>query len=246
MSLRTEVHAAFDVISPLAGGMAERVVETAQREARTRQRRRRFMLRLRAPIALVAVIVLIAIVAIAVVGSRLITGFGGEHSVSPPHLPSLTELEHRTWQHKQLTADQNCVNEAFAGPVWAYPDDNPPDTAWGIYSNGHFVLAKGVKGLLLVRVRDARSGAGAVFVSANADGDVVGTDTVDGVAVSQHREAVFDTAGSGYTLDGVGNKIFKITMGMKHGFSGCFQWQVDGTYNGLPVSVDSYYYGPPG
>ncbi|HKW60511.1 MAG TPA: hypothetical protein VJR46_12235 [Candidatus Dormibacteraeota bacterium] len=245
MSLRTDIHAAFEAITPLTGGLEERVVETARREARVRERRRKFMLRLRAPIALVAVVVLIAIVAAAIVGGRLIQGWYGPHTVSPPHLPSLSELENRPWQHQLVAASESCLDSHYAGPVAAFPETNS-ESAWGIYSTGRFVLGKGLSGPLMVRVRDARTGITGVFITEHAAGGVVGTDIVDGVSVAQHKEAVFDTSGRPNRIDGVGQKVFVMTMGMKHGFSGCFQWQVDGTLNGKPFGTDSYYSGPPG
>jgi hypothetical protein len=245
--LRTDVHTAFDAIAPATGGMAERIVESARAQARIQNGRRRFMLRMRAPLALVAALLLIAIIAAVVVGGRLWQSWSAPHT--PIHvgaaLPTLQELEARPWLHQLLAAHESCVSSPFAGPVWAYPDTETA-SGWGTYSGGHFVLAKGFSGLLLVRARDARSGTRSIFANQNAGGPVIGADTVDGVTLDQHPEAVFDASDPAVIADSTGEKTFLMTIGTKHPFSGCFQWQVDGTFKGKPFAGHSYFSGPPG
>ena len=251
MSLRTDIHTAFDVITPDIGGMQERVVETAMREARVRQRRRRFMLRLRAPITLVAVLVVIAIVAAAVVGSRLIQGWTGQHPVGPPVGsigPSLAELEARPWQHPVLTAGQQCAGSEINGvptpsnaPLWTNPIAGPYAEPWGEYSYGYSEFQDGFTGLLIVRVRDGQTGRNDFFLYDNAGGDSVGTVAISGQTVKRYPEAVFDFSKAKATVNGT--KVFKLYEGHLTGWSPCFEWQFDGTYHGQPFVWHWYFYG---
>jgi hypothetical protein len=246
VSLRTDIHTAYDVITPDTGGMAERVVETARRQAPALPRRRKFMFGMRAPLPLVAALLAVAIVAAVLVGGRL--WWNTTHGISPAGgatLPTLAELEARPWQHQLLAPSETCIDSPFSGPVSAYSDSETV-SKWGVYSGGHFVLARGFSGLLMVRARDARSGKKFIFANEHARGDVVGTDTVDGLPVDQHPEAVFEYSDPAIKADSTGQKTFRMTIGAGHPFSGCFQWQVDGTYNGKPFGQDSYFSGPPG
>ena len=254
MSLRTDIHNSLDVISPPAGGLVDRVVETAMREARVRQRRRRFMLRLRAPITLVAVLVLIAIVAAAVVGGRLISGWYGEHTVSPPHLtvgPTLSELEARPWQHDLVAGEPQCagteVNGTSAdnkdsGPVFANPLAGPFVYPWGEYSSGEMVYEEGFSGLAIVRLRDGQKGTTHFFISDNARGPVVATVDIGGQQVDGHAEAVFDLSDPKVKPTN-GFKTYKMHEAHLSGFSLCFEWQLDGTYRGQPFVKHWYFYG---
>ena len=56
MSLRRDVHSAFDQITPSMGGLPERVVQTVLSEGATRRRREKMLFRFRAPLSLVAVL----------------------------------------------------------------------------------------------------------------------------------------------------------------------------------------------
>lgn len=251
MSLRTEIHVAFDVIAPPTGGMAERVVETAVREARVRQRRRRFMLRMRAPIVLVAAVILIAVVAAAVVGSRLIQGRSGEHTVGPPVGsvgPGLAELEARPWQHQVLSSAQQCVGNEINGaavganpPILANPSAGPFAFPWGEYSTGETVLDQGFTGLMIVRTRDGLNGREGFWIYDNAGGSVVRTVDIGGRQVDGHAEAVFDVSKAKPTVNGL--KVFKMHEAHLSGFSPCFEWQFDGTYQGQPFVWHWYFNG---
>src|SRR5580700_919616 len=71
VSLRTQIHAAFDEVAPPTSGLPERVVQTVLTENAGRKRRERLMLRLRVPLALVAMFMLVALVVGVLVGGRL-------------------------------------------------------------------------------------------------------------------------------------------------------------------------------
>lgn len=251
MSLRTDVHAAFDGIAPTTGGMAERIVESARAQARIQNRRRRFMLRMRAPLALVAALLLIAIIAALVVGGRLWQSWSAPHT--PIHagasLPTLQELEARPWQHQLLAAGDTCSGEGFigshigSGPIYSYPQSLTSD-AWGEYSTGENILDPGFSGLLLVRLRDARTGQHNVFIGPTAGGQVLGTDTLQGETVEHHPEAVFDMSDPAIkVINDKKQKSFPIREGHRLPISGCFEWQYDGTYKGRPFIWHWYFSG---
>jgi hypothetical protein len=249
VSLRRDIHTAYDVITPDTGGMAERVVETARRQAPALPRRRKFMFGMRAPLPLLAVLLAVAIVAAVLVGGRV--WWNTTHGVSPAGgvtLPTLAELEARPWQHQLLAPAEQCAGEQLIGshigngPIKSYPISL---TAYGDreYSTGENVIDRGFSGLLIVRLRDARTGQNHVFISQNAGGPVVGTDTVDGKVVEQHTEAVFDLSDPKVTAASNGTKTFTIREGHRLPVSGCFQWQYDGTYQGKPYVWSWYFSG---
>src|SRR5207302_4110350 len=63
VSLRTDIHLAFDELSPATAGMRDRVVQSAGRERVRRPSLSISVIRLRAQMSLVAVLLVIAIVA---------------------------------------------------------------------------------------------------------------------------------------------------------------------------------------
>src|SRR5207248_9652894 len=83
VSLRRDVHSAFDQITPSMGGLPERVVQTVLSEGATRRRREKMLFRIRAPLSLVAVFLLIALVAAVFIGGRLIEDWNAVHNGSP-------------------------------------------------------------------------------------------------------------------------------------------------------------------
>ena len=156
-----------------------------------------------------------------------------------------SELEDRPWQHQLLAPGEQCVGEQLTGahigtgPIRSYPLGLISYPSWE-YSTGATQVDRGFSGLLIVRMRDARTGQKHVFIDENAGGPVVGTDTVDGVAVEQHAEAVFDLSDPSIKPDSTGAKTFNISERHQLPVSGCFQWQYDGTYKGRPY-VWSWY-----
>ena len=250
MRLRTDVHMAFDAIAPATGGMTERIVETARVQARIRNGRRRFMLRMRAPLALVAALLLIAIIAAVVVGSRLWQSWSAPHS--PIHvgaaLPTLEELEARPWQHEVLRPGEDCSGKEVIGPRDGhdpvYPNPiNLKTYSWGEYSYGDWIFEKGFAGLAIVRLRDGQKGTNHFFIYEGAGGPIVGTLAIDGQTVAQHAEAVVDFSNRSIKADANGWKTFRLNEGHLKGFSLCFEWQVDGTYQGRPFVRHWYFAG---
>jgi len=83
VSLRTQIHSAFDEVAPPTHGLPERVVQTVLKENAGRRRRERLMLRLRVPLSLVAVFVLVALVVGVLIGGRLMQDWNSFHNSAP-------------------------------------------------------------------------------------------------------------------------------------------------------------------
>ena len=216
------------------------------------------MLRMRAPYALVAALLLVALIAAIVVGTAFYRGWSAPHE--PIHagarLPTLEELESRPWQHQLVTSGAQCAGgeinghklqdgdapgRPIGGPALAH-GQNLTTTAWGEYSSGYTSFATGFSGLLIVRLRDGLTGQHHFFINKNAGGPVVGTVTIDGQTVKRYAEAVFDFADPKVTATN-GLKYFDQSEGHLTGFSLCFEWQYDGTYQGRPFVWHWYFYG---
>ena len=253
MSLRTDIHDAFEVITPPTGGLAERVVESADREARARQRRRRFMIRLRAPLPLVAALLIIAIVVAVLVAGRLWQGWTLQHAVSPAGGvtgPTLAELEARPWQHALVASIGQCSGSEMNGapysatnaPILANPIAGPYAFPWGEYSSGETIFEQGFSGLFIVRSRDGLKGTPGFFIYDNAGGPVVTTVEIAGQKVDGHAEAVFNLSDPKVKAAN-GMKTFKMKEAHLAGFSLCFEWQFDGTYQGQPFVWHWYFSG---
>lgn len=249
MSLRRDIHSAFESIAPPLGGMPERVVQTVLADKR-RRRKEGFMLRVRAPLALVAVLVVILIVVGVLVGGRLLQDWnafrsspaGGQHTIV---LPALSDLEARPWQHAVLAAGEPCSGYEVNGKTAIAPvvstGTSLTVTDWGEFSTGVTVFQKGFSGLLIVRLRDGRSGTNHFFLNENAGGPVMGTVIIAGQTVDARGEAVFDFSNGSIKADSLGRKAFNITEGHLKGFSTCFEWQFDGTYQGQPFVWHWYF-----
>jgi hypothetical protein len=98
---------------------------------------------------------------------------------------------------------------------------------------------------MIVRLRDARTGSRNFFINGTAGGPLVGTDTttVVGQVIERHAEAVFDFSDPSVKAAPGGTKTFSIQEGHLNGFSGCWQWQYDGTYKGRPFVWSWYFSG---
>lgn len=202
MSLRSDVHSAFDEIMPPPLGLPERVLQSVVTEGPNRRRRERFMFRLRAPLSIAAVFVLIAIVAAVFVGGRLVQDRNSPHNVAPAggsRQSEILRLEARPLHIPVVRSPADCVSGPFkagsssfgSGPVYGDAGSGT-DTSWGTYSYGRFFADTQIDGLILVRALDLFTRQALVFVGQNSIGPVVGTDTIDGKVVQQHTELLLD------------------------------------------------------
>lgn len=102
-------------------------------------------------------------------------------------------------------------------------------TGWGDYVGVEWVIEPQITGLVLVRGLDAVNHDLAVaYVGQYAAGTVIGTDTIDGKAVTQRAEVVLDAghhpAAAGTSKWGV----YEVMAGVPNTMSPCHVFQVDG------------------
>ena len=232
MSLRRDIHSAFEVISPPLGGMPERVVQTVLADKK-RRRKEEMAVRLRVPLTLVAALLLVAVIAAAV-----ITWNSLHSNVSPVggvHLTTLQQLEARPVGLPTLAPTDACPQNSGtnpygyqlgSGPVYA-DGSSAIATAWGNYFDIPYFTRAGLKGLVLIRGRDLRAASGSVvFVGKYATGRVVGTDPAP-EGGTQYNEAALDASHPPRTLvnrDG----MWTVRQGLPKDASNCFGFQIDG------------------
>jgi len=245
VSLRTDIHTAFDAIAPATGGMAERVVETARREARPHHGRNRVVVRLRAPLSLIAVFLIITAVAAAFVGGRFIQQWNASHTVmpaGPTQTTTLAQLEGRALRLPVFQSIKDCHDGPYSpdsdygsGPLYA-TGGSASRTAWGEYYYNVFYTDKVIDGPILVRVTDLyKPGIRLRFVGPGAGGPIVGTDVVEGTTYEQHSELVlYESQAVPTPLAGWGGPsrdhrfVWDFLIGMPLNASGGTGWQIDG------------------
>ena len=237
MSLRTEIHSAFDEVAPPTFGMPERVVQTVLTESPSRRRREQLILRMRVPLSLVAVFMLIALVVGLLIGGRLVQDWSSFHNGAPAGGGTqsvLAQLEARQLNLPTPATRLDCVSTPInlggsigKGPVFADPGGIWTITSWGNYFHNGAHADTNVSGPVLVRATDLFTRVPVVFVGQYAAGPVVGQDTVDGVVVEQHTELVFDTSNA--LKSSAGHKYaWPFTAGAPTSWSGSTGWQIDG------------------
>src|SRR5712692_1367260 len=114
------------------------------------------------------------------------------------------------------------------GPMYFSGKGLQATTAWGEYYDPTYYAPPQLTGLVLLRIRDLKSGRAGVFVGPYVAGDVVGTDTIDGKAVQQHSEVVLDASHHPATSSKSKWGIWDVRQGWPSGWSGCFGFQLDG------------------
>lgn len=239
MSLRREVHSAFDVIAPPLEGMPERMVQTVLAEHKARRRKEKMLFRLRAPLSLVAVFLFIALIAAIFVGGRVVQDWNAFHKpvpAGPPH-SALAELEGRPLHLPSLHSILDCNDgpknsEGSYGSGPIYGDGGGQTTTnKEIYFHNSLYADKAIDGPILVRVRDLFTHQTIVFVGDFAAGPVVDTDTVDGKLVQQHAELVVYTdaqAHAPHLIASTHPYAWLFTAGAPQSWSSSTGWQIDG------------------
>ncbi len=202
MSLRRELHSAFDDIAPALGGMPERVVQTVLAENNARRRKERMLFRMRTPLSLVAVFVFIALIAAALVGGRLVQDWNSFQTSPGVHAPKseLQQLEERPLRIPLYSSLNQCTPGPYnaesslgSGPVFM-DGGSSTVTVWGRYIYFDAYSDQQINGPILIRGRDLTKGIDMVFVGQFADGPVQGTDSVDGQSYEQRTEVVLSTS----------------------------------------------------
>lgn len=238
MSLRTQIHSAFDEVAPPTHGLPERVVQTVLTENAGRRRRERLMLRLRVPLSLVAVFVLVAVVVGVLVGGRLMQDWNSLHNSAPAgdsYQTQVAQLEAVPLRLPVFASQLDCKSGPFnsagslgSGPV--YGDAgllSPTPSTWGWYYSVVAYADTAVAGPILVRARDLFTGQQVVFVGQYAAGPVVGSDTFEGHTYDQHAEVLLKTSTS--DKQAVSHKfVWKFISSVPTSSSSSTGWQIDG------------------
>ena len=238
MSLRRDMHSAFDEIAPSTAGISERVVQTVLVENSSRQKRERMMFRLRGPMSLVAVFVVIAMVVGVLIAGRMIQDWNAHHSAAPAggiNQATLAALEARPVTLAALQPSEPCPDGPTdssgnygTGPVHGIPGGGQTNSAWGTYWDLRLGMDSTLTGLVLVRAWDLRTNRPFVFVGQYSAGPGVGTDSLSGKTVDQHPYLLVDMAHAPGKPDADRQIIWNFTAGAPRGNSGCFGWQFDG------------------
>ncbi len=210
MSLRTDIHSAFDEIAPSVPGLRERVVQTViDRNAATG--RYGALSRFRMPLSLVAVILLVALVVGALIGGRLAGDWRSFiNPTQPAHIDpaQLHELEHRALKFPPHVPGGHCDTGPWdstqahlsygwlgQGPVYQVIPGGPYiTTSWGTYIYLQFQTDASLSGPVLIRAMALDAGQDVIFIGEHAAGRTAVTDLVNGESVQQYSEAVLDTS----------------------------------------------------
>jgi hypothetical protein len=246
VSLRRDVHAAFDEIEPSKLGMSERVVETVLRD-RPRQGSRRLLLHMRAPLSLVATFLLIAVVAAVFIGGGLVRDWTATHHASPAtktNRATLSQLEAVPLNFPGLKQGDTCPNSPGAnslgydygsGPVYLNGRLIPEiATSWGYLYDLTFYSAADLTGPVLVRGRDLLSGRPIVFVgpsspisSTSGTGKFVAGGVVDTIGSEPlYGELALDAGHPPLRDASTGFGIWYIRLGVSRGWTGCWGMQI--------------------
>ena len=236
MSLRRDVHSAFDQISPGTHGLSERVVTTVLAEGATRPGKGGITFRLRAPLSLVAVFLVVALVSAIFIGGRLLQDW----KVFQNPAPATTTYQSQVAQLEAVPLHLPVYHSAFdcrtgpyspegslgEGPIFM-DGGSPSFTAWGVYFHNLAYAKNQLNGPVLIRVRDLFGNQPIVFVARYAAGAVVGSDRVDGQTLDQHLELLIN-ANNALRPPGLHKFSWPFILGVPSSWSGAIAWQIDG------------------
>jgi hypothetical protein len=236
VSLRTQIHSAFDEVAPPTSGLPERVVQTVLTENASHKRRERLMLRLRVPLALVAMFMLVALVVGVLIGGRLMQDWNAFHNSAPAggnYQSQVTQLEAVPLRVPVFASQLDCKSGPFnsvgslgSGPV--YGDGGlKSSSTWGAYYSIVAYADTGVAGPILVRALDLFTRQPVIFIGQYAAGPVVGSDTFEGHTYDQRAEVLLSTSTS--DKQAVSHKlVWQFIDGVPTSWSGSTGWQIDG------------------
>ncbi|HXN90020.1 MAG TPA: hypothetical protein VN906_00900 [Candidatus Sulfotelmatobacter sp.] len=234
MSLRQDIHVAFDSISHSTAGMAERVVATVVTEDPVRYRRERLTLRVWPPLSSVAVFLMIATVVAVLAGTRLVNDYRQQASAGQSFASKTAQLEARPLRIPALASPSECTPPPLnahlhygSGPVYV-GSGAPLSTSWGRYFDGPLYADTDIAGPILVRTRDAINGINAVFVGQFAYGPVVGNDSLGGKVVEQRPKLVLSEGRASRNGNSFYRYEWDVVVGFPNGSSNTIGWQIDG------------------
>jgi hypothetical protein len=214
----------------------------------------------RPSLALVAAFLVVAIVAGALIGGRLIRDWN--NFVNPPvpgghssvFQKQLSDLETRHFRLSTVGPKALCPAGPFnpttgwwgGGPVYLSSNitvglGGSTITAWGLYVTFDAFTDPTLRGPVLFRAEDLRTGRPILFVGAYGVGESAGTDVVNGAASAQYSELALDasrppkvqsegyfewTFQAGVFLTAADRALIGAPAGAGQPF--CVGWQVDG------------------
>jgi hypothetical protein len=266
VSLRTDIHVAFDEVAPSTHGMSERIVASVLSDRSRPRAGFPWSTRLRGVTSMVAVVLLLVMAVGVLAGGRLYRDWSS--FVNRPGQSSVPAgLEARPLHLPVLSAGQACP----AGPSMIIPGfgdgtvegfgDGPvigqrgpvAHSAWGTYVYQWVITDRSLSGVVLGRGRDLVTGEAVTFVGDYAAGPVTGADTLDGLAVEQHHEALLDTSRPPqndnppevYFAGSDRYVAWPMKIGLSTGASWCVAFQFDGPGFSEVFVIPSLNTGPP-
>jgi hypothetical protein len=236
VSLRTQIHAAFDEVAPPTSGLPERVVQTVLTENAGRKRRERLMLRLRVPLALVAMFMLVALVVGVLVGGRLMQDWNSFLNSAPAgdsYQSQVAQLEAVPLRIPLVQSPLECQTGPYnsagsygSGPV--YGDGGAFSSSdWGLYYHNDAYAETKIAGPILVRALDLYTRQPVIFVGQYAAGPAAISDTVDGHTYDQRPELLLNTSNSDKRATSH-EFVWPFVAGVPTSWSGSTGWQIDG------------------
>ncbi len=248
MSLRAQIHAALDDVTPPAPDLQRKVVAYVISDDRDRvvllhRRGERWPMRLRTPLALIAAVLIIVLMAGVVIGGRLLADWTGLHRPAPggdSYQSQLAELRVQPLNLPLLQADSPCDRGPFtpdnsalgSGRMHWYRGSAPISTSWGQYYVGSLYTDDRISGPILDRARDLYNSGSVAFVGQFAAGTVVGTDVLRGTRLDQHTDLVLNEANTSSIVDNPPATPHAFVWQFRWGFSkvssGRLGWQIDG------------------
>jgi hypothetical protein len=235
MSLRTELRAAIDEVSPPAPSLAHDTMAFVFPHEATPVfsiRRSRFMHRRFGRVGtMVAAVAVLALMGSLIVGGRLWRDLNSSPSPAQSiHQTELSNLEARQLKLPAVAAGAACpagphtLSMFGTGPVRFEPGLGPL-TSWGQYYNGVVLIDSAVQGLVLFRARDLRTGEVVVFIGPDAIGRGLGSDEVGGRTFQQRSELAIETTSRASSRDAMD---WGFMFGTHGAGARCVGWQVDG------------------
>ncbi|HYU62216.1 MAG TPA: hypothetical protein VEN12_00410 [Verrucomicrobiae bacterium] len=270
MSLRTDIHLAFDEIATSTYGMTERIVSAAMVDRPRSRARFPWSTRLRGVMSIAAVFVLVAMAVGVLAGGRLSRDLSTfVNRPAKTAVQALAALEARPLHLPVFDPGQGCptspsgivpglgagnVRGFGSGPVIGMPVVYDSQSAWGTYGFQWLLVPRGMNGLVLGRGRDVVTGQALVFVGTFAAGAITGQDRdKNGIAVKQHQETLLDTdhppedtnSPEVSVAGGERYMTWQINVGLPAGASWCVAFQFDGPGFSEVFVVPSLASGPP-
>jgi hypothetical protein len=241
VTLRHDIHNAIDGIAPPASTLARQVVASLASAGKTtrpisRNKRNPWLAGLGRTGSLAAAILVVLLIATLVVGVRV---WRDRNAFNPsPAGPASNETEVARLQARPLILPSvppggacpilnNTVTGITEVPISVNGAGVTTTTNWGDYFDPTYVVPRTIKGIVLIRIRDLKTGQAGVFVGPYAAGDVVGTDTIDGKTVDHHGFAALDM-NHPPARSSSSNGYWDIRQGWAAGWSGCWGFQLDG------------------